>query len=831
MNPDYDYSRYKHLRIRLIDSHFNSRDVATNGFLYDANPRHHGSLAADALDPQFMYNQKNIKDVRFGKLAKLHFFQYPVETQYTFVPDFMEYLYKIYKISNDAVIDSAIYKAACEYLYLFHKSKFYGQEDEVSYNTQLVFIVPIEYERDRLFVEDVMRPLLIKAKWVSSTDPKSKLLFFGQLEAALHAQTYYETDYKGKPLEITREKEYLACIAQRSLDSRSVTLQLDIIQMKFDKNYVAASQKSITSSKKQLLAPEFLATSDRIELAAYIPSKALGLPRYILSRICPNSPYRITSIWGDNPIMYFSNDSTPQWFLKHVILGLLEKVLFHPGECVDIEPLKHYPTWEVLNGEERSNLSSINCNEIMQFLPTINLPYLSYWIRSFSNRHQFRIDSADKVIVLAKADLKTARYGSATLLDILFGYLQMNLQNAVYSVYRGERMPYSHNPLNHAVCQSGVVCYLLTMIDLAHTLKEPIVLTSETNSSDLEPFGLRNKTREQDIIKKIPGYGFYVEAKITDSQHIKLYLHRVIETQNGREKSTLPITSTSVEIDDMNDTICDALWCSSQEYSSMECTSSLSVYAHYHNFRSRLLTFLDEMFDSQLPLDSNLHDLQDIHTGDVECSCYVQISHKMILDQGVKSYLKSIARSIISCVKSPATFGNYKVQSVIITGNLLSKWTKLGNTLYQDFIWKQLEEELCLSIYQHQIRVELVMCRDIVEYFSDEKLIILQLYQQVLSQKRILVEIEHFGILSKLYEDKGAYYELIPSVEISGIRHWRFALSSDEQTGSDPLEISKRFYVVFLKDAKGEFIRENPSKSVLYFLETSKYMGHQNILI
>lgn len=274
-----------------------------------------------------MYNQKNIKDVRFGKLAKLHFFQYPVETQYTFVPDFMEYLYKIYKISNDAVIDSAIYKAACEYLYLFHKSKFYGQEDEVSYNTQLVFIVPIEYERDRLFVEDVMRPLLIKAKWVSSTDPKSKLLFFGQLEAALHAQTYYETDYKGKPLEITREKEYLACIAQRSLDSRSVTLQLDIIQMKFDKNYVAASQKSITSSKKQLLAPEFLATSDRIELAAYIPSKALGLPRYILSRICPNSPYRITSIWGDNPIMYFSNDSTPQWFLKHVILGLLEKVV------------------------------------------------------------------------------------------------------------------------------------------------------------------------------------------------------------------------------------------------------------------------------------------------------------------------------------------------------------------------------------------------------------------------------------------------------------------------------------------------------------------------
>ncbi|KAG1121613.1 hypothetical protein G6F42_012262 [Rhizopus arrhizus] len=100
------------------------------------------------------------------------------------------------------------------------------------------------------------------------------------------------------------------------------------------------------------------------------------------------------------------------------------------------------------------------------------------------------------------------------------------------------------------------------------------------------------------------------------------------------------------------------------------------------------------------------------------------------------------------------------------------------------------------------MRAHLVMSRNIVEYFSDEIRINLELYQQVLGQKRIMVEIEHFGMLSKLYEDKGAYYELVPSVEINGIGHWRFPLSSDEQTESNTLEISKRHLcMLFAKPA------------------------------
>ncbi|GAN08287.1 hypothetical protein MAM1_0197d07796 [Mucor ambiguus] len=740
-----------------------------SGFLWDINPRHHGRLAADALDSRLMYNQENTDDVRFGKLAILHFLQYPHKTQYTFVPDFLQCLYKHTKLR---VIQSL----------RVH------QDENTSYHTQLVFIVPVQYERDKRFIEDVVRSLLIKASWVSDTDPRSKLLIFGQLEATLYTQVYYQADYEGEPLNLTREKKYLTGIAQRSLDSRS-----------------------------QLLAPSFLATSDKIEIAAYITGKALELPSYILSRIFPNSPDKISSMWGKSPILYFAHESQQEWFLK--------SVLSNSAKCVDTEPLKYGTTWEALNDEEKSNLASINCNDIVQFLPEIDLASLLDLVKSFCNHHEFRIGNADEVIVLAKDDIKTFGRSSATLLDILFGYLQNNLQNAIYSIYRGTKVPYLRNPLNYAACQSGVMSYLTTMIDLANIHKEPIILASETESSRLEPAVLNAKILEHEILGKMRGYSFYVEAKITVNQQIKIYLHQVIETQNGKEKSTLPISSTTMEVDDINEKICDALWNKSLEHSPVKCTSLSSTYDHYQKFKSSLLVLLGDIFNSKLSAKEDLYGLQEIHIGNAECSCHIRVSHETILEVGIKSYLNDLAASIIACVRSRMTRYRCKVQLVIITGSLLCAWTKLNNALYRDFIWKQLEEELCLSLYQHQMRVQLVMSRNNVNSFSDKERIALELYRRVLSPKRrILVDIVQNGMLARLYEDKSSYHELVPSVEIDGVRHWRFALNPDEEIASNRMEVSRKFHVILSKDAEGGFIPDDPDRDMFYFSRTRFYV-------
>lgn len=261
---------------------------------------------------------------------------------------------------------------------------------------------------------------------------------------------------------------------------------------------------------------------------------------------------------------------------------------------MDTEILKYGITWQALNDEEKRNLASINCKDIVQFLPGLNQSSLLNWMQTFSNHHQFRTGAADKVIVLTKDDLKAFEYKSATLLDILFGYLQISLQNAIYTIYKKSRAHYSQNPLNYAACQSGVMSYLITMIDLAKTLKEPEVLSSGTEYSNQKHTALNTKTLEQEIIGNIPGYKFYVEAKITSNQQIKLYLHQVIETRNGKEKSTLLETSTTIASNDMIDTICDALWNASLEYSTMKCTSS-NTYGHYQSFKSSLSALLQKI--------------------------------------------------------------------------------------------------------------------------------------------------------------------------------------------------------------------------------------------
>ncbi|KAL9558383.1 hypothetical protein MBANPS3_000926 [Mucor bainieri] len=333
------------------------------------------------------------------------------------------------------------------------------------------------------------------------------------------------------------------------------------------------------------------------------------------------------------------------------------------------------------------------------------------------------------------------------------------------------------------------------MVELSNKLKEPVILHSESKQCKLVSKSNRSKSRKEVILERLPNYSFYLEAKITLSQQIKLYLHQVIETQHGTEKSTLPIADTSVEIGDMYDTICDTLWYASQEQSSVECGSSLSVYGHYHNFKSKLLALLEEMFDDEISAEKNIHDLQDIHTGNTHCSCCIQISHQMILDMGVKHYLKGIAESIVACAGSPATFGKYKPKTIIITGSLLSKWTKLNNTLYRDFIWKQLEEELCLAIYQHQIKVHLIMSHADVDLFPDEQLIKWEKYQQAVGVRRILVDIRSYSSRGNLYEDKGDRYEIVPSIILGDREHYRFYLVQNNETLLGISGIASRYYV------------------------------------
>lgn len=235
-----------------------------------------------------------------------------------------------------------------------------------------------------------------------------------------------------------------------------------------------------------------------------------------------------------------------------------------------------------------------------------------------------------------------------------------------------------------------------------------------------------------------------------------------------------------------------------------------------------MTTNIFNKFESELPKEDSIHDLHGMHVGSAECTCTVQISHGMILDMGIKSYLNSIAQSIASCLKNTFAFGKYKVGSLIVTGSLLHKWTKFENTLYRRFIWNQLEEELCISLHHHQMRVQLIMSHVDIDLFPDEKLVKWEKYQQVLGEKRMFVEIQQNGISAKLYQDTGDQYKLIPSFQRDGKEHWKFLLTEDTDDVLDQSGISKRYYIVPNRDSEGNFFAQEAAETVYMAYPISK---------
>ncbi|KAL9558396.1 hypothetical protein MBANPS3_000939 [Mucor bainieri] len=775
--------------------------------------RYHQTVLDTTTNSEFLYNRERPNDVVCGRLAMAHYLKHPIDKQYTHVKSSLRELQQMYKIEGETVKESNLYFATKQFLITKYKKPPAIDDTAESFvaKTQFAIVLPMFLQNDEQFVTEILQSLFIEVGWVSESDYKSKLVFFGELESLLyaHQQSLIRLPHRARQKIIRREKRYLCCSINKDLYKDSLTLTLDIIQMRFDKDFIAASRSSISSSGTELLAPQFMASSKIITIQNCVSKKALGLPRFVLSRIFADSLDKISYVHGDLHGFYLNKDGCqPVRYSEDLILKLLDSIFDRDdsdgiNECLDESMVSGSPIWKQLNQNERKNFSVIRQTELLKFMPSIDMSSIFDGIQLYAKNHGFILSGTDDLMIVDY--VYCGRKDEYSIWDECLKYQSQEFYMLLLNSIRSGRSPASPFIRKvHVNLEQRVSLKILTMIELSNKLKEPNVLHSKLQQCNSGQMKYVGKKREQTILERLSGYSFYVEAKITRKNHIKLYLHQVIETQNGKEKSTLPIADASIEAGDMYDTICDALWhVSSKEQSSQECRSSLSVYGHYHNFKSKLLALLEEMFDGEISAERNIHDLQNIHAGNADCSCCIQISHQMILDMGVKHYLKGIAESIVACTGSPATFAKYKPKTIIITGSLLSKWTKLNNTLYRDFIWKQLEEELCLAIYQHQMKVHLIMSHTNVDCFPDEQLLKREKYQHVVGERRLLVNIESYDVSAKLYEDKGDRYELVPSIRINGQEHWRFHLIQDNETLLEQAGISPRYYISAKKEDFG----------------------------
>lgn len=232
----------------------------------------------------------------------------------------------MFKIKGKRLGESSLYSGTAGYLALMYK-RLYGNETVESMSkSQFAVILPIFLEKDGQFVKDILRPLFMEAGWISESDFKSKLVFFGELEAKLYAEQLrrVENPTHPKPQKIAREKRNMCCLVQRDLYSNSLMLTLDIIQMRYDKDFIAASKSPPSSSSRaQILTPQFMVPSKTIFIQNWVSAKTLLLPRYLLSRIFPGSSNIITFAHGDLNGFYWDNEYQNVDHLKELISMLL----------------------------------------------------------------------------------------------------------------------------------------------------------------------------------------------------------------------------------------------------------------------------------------------------------------------------------------------------------------------------------------------------------------------------------------------------------------------------------------------------------------------------
>lgn len=159
-----------------------------------------------------------------------------------------------------------------------------------------------------------------------------------------------------------------------------------------------------------------------------------------------------------------------------------------------------------------------------------------------------------------------------------------------------------------SMIEEGFRCKVNKLNKLSSRLMDPHVLKSITmrsTKSKCQNRPLPSKSRVATFVNEMPPYSFYVKAKITCYHKIKLILSQGIETRiacNATEKSTIPINETSVNLDDIYESIFQNIWCAITEraisffsFCESHTADTALCSEHYETFCLHLTSLLIQL--------------------------------------------------------------------------------------------------------------------------------------------------------------------------------------------------------------------------------------------
>lgn len=198
-------------------------------------------------------------------------------------------------------------------------------------------------------------------------------------------------------------------------------------------------------------------------------------------------------------------------------------------------------------------------------------------------------------------------------------------------------------------------------------------------------------------------------------------------------------------------------------------------------------------------LDEEIHS----HLGNIDCKQGTAITHRIVMDNGILPYLREVAATLTSSLKSRSMFANYSVAFMVITGELLQSWLTSYNTVYGEYMWAKFSAELSSRFYTGHIRTKLILAKEIITSDHSQKYIPLrrEKYLQVSSKDYVLNIRNLHGPAIKVYHCQENKCVSISATKIGNSDHWRIPLwTSNHLDGLHPIRLEKEFFIHLKKD-------------------------------
>lgn len=213
----------------------------------------------------------------------------------------------MYNSSDDRLQIESQDSILCEATIAFLTKLWLGNRLKKTYDlttTQFVFLLPKENFEAR-FVEEFLRPLLLQTPWSSPCDPKNKLIFISDMQAFVYS---LQSPDQENNITLQREGKYLICNIQDIKSKNEIAIELDAVQMVYDKDTVAASGQSIVAlGNRPLLEPKTLSptVTHKFTVAPFLEDLR-RLAKFVFLRVFADSS---DDIIGDDRLSDYCGDN------------------------------------------------------------------------------------------------------------------------------------------------------------------------------------------------------------------------------------------------------------------------------------------------------------------------------------------------------------------------------------------------------------------------------------------------------------------------------------------------------------------------------------------